>query len=376
MIAKHNPWTIVTLLLTAILLNGPAIASSKHDDRNDAKRTAEVNRLLPDIIPPNIVYVGEAHSDWGYHLNQLAVIKALVSRGLKVAVGFEMIQQPFQKVLDAYREDRIDFSQLLEKTEYFDRWRYDPRLYQPVFSYARQHGLPLVALNASKELAARVSEVGIDGLDDHERSELPKKINPPSPAYRELLEAVFREHAGNDVSDLETFIDVQRTWDEVMGATASEFLSSHPDHIMVVLAGIQHVADGFGIPSRVKSDMGLDGVIVLSERERSAHHADVFLNIEDSELPSPGRMGVLIDPSSDGVIISGFATNSPAEKAGARTNDRIVRINEREIYSYADIRLALWNKNPGDPVVVDIVRDNDKTDDGGDVRQQLWFELN
>lgn len=70
---------------------------------------------------------------------------------------------------------------MLIYTKYFERWRLDPRMYAPIFEYARQHRLRLVALNASKELTDRVGEVGIDGLSAEERAELPDTLVPLAP---------------------------------------------------------------------------------------------------------------------------------------------------------------------------------------------------
>ena len=106
----------------------------------------------------------------------------------------------FQQPLDGYVEGKLSLERMLTDTEYFKRWRLDPRMYAPIFEYARRHRLPLVALNASKELTDRVGEVGIEGLSPEERAELPETLVPLAPAYRERLEQVFEQHdhPGND----------------------------------------------------------------------------------------------------------------------------------------------------------------------------------
>ena len=46
---------------------------------------------------------------------------------------------------------------MLKQTEYFTRWRFDYRLYRPILRFARDQGLPLVALNVPRELTERVA---------------------------------------------------------------------------------------------------------------------------------------------------------------------------------------------------------------------------
>lgn len=316
---------------------------------------------LGDVATPGVIYVGELHDQYSYHLNQLAIIQALNQRGLNVAVGLEMIQVPFQQPLDDYVEGRIDFETMLERTEYFSRWRIDPRHYYPIFEYAQTHKIPLIALNASKELTEKIGMVGIAGLDQNDRTKLPDELIPPAPEYRSILEEIFLEHDGADAGDVERFIQVQRVWDEMMGKRSVEFLRDHPDHVLVVLAGVQHVSHGYGIPSRVRNDLGIDGTIVLSEKERKRipDGGDIFLSLEKQTLPDNGRMGILINDSESGVVVAGFAPNSPAKKTGMAEQDVITTINGRSIEKYSDVRLALWDKTPGHSVYVTVRRNED-----------------
>jgi uncharacterized iron-regulated protein len=315
-------------------------------------------RELTNISPPSAVFVGEVHDQLSYHVNQLAAITALRDKGERVAVGLEMIQTPFQSVLDDYVSGSIGFEEMLLRTEYFTRWGYDARLYQPIFEYARLHGLPLLALNASSELTTRVREVGIDGLDIDERAALPDTITPPAPSYRTVLEQVYSEHAELTDYGFERFVELQLTWDETMALTGARFLRDNPDHVLVVLAGVQHVAMGHGVPSRVGKHVEAFGTIVLTDAERDSMpgSADVYLDLPDVALPDSGRMGVLIRPVTDAVIIDGFAEGSPAEQAGLRVDDVIVDIDGRAIERFHDVRIALWNKAAGDTVRVTVMR--------------------
>ena len=361
------------LLMVLLFYPSMGVSEDRHENTNvvlDAQIIA-AGKALSDIEPPAVVFMGELHDQYAYHLNQLAVISALRERGLKVAIGMEMMQTPFQPFLDDYIGGAIDFVTMLRGTEYFARWKYDPRLYQPIFEYAQRYRLPLLALNAPRELTDRVSAVGISGLDEDERQQLPATLTPLDPEYRMVLEQVFEEHEEFGDMDLERFIDVQTTWDEVMGYHISQFVQDNPEHILVVLAGTQHVAHGYGIPARIEKHAGLRSLIILSENERAEHPeaADVFLDLTGEDLPANGRMGVLIDTSVSGAVVSGFAEDSPAKKAGVQPGDIIVAVDDQVVQRFEDIRLALWDKRPGEKVLLEVRRETD-------VEMQMSFQLN
>ena len=367
----------IPLARLALLVSTLFYASTQADnelikpiDHNLASQIRVATHALSNVEAPSVVYVGEQHDQLSYHLNQLAVIIALNELGLNVAIGMEMIQTPFQQPLDDYVNGRIDFVTMLERTEYFSRWRYDARLYQPIFQYAQQHRLPLIALNAPRELTDRVSEVGIAGLDQNERSVFPEKLTPLDPQYRALLEQVFEEHEEFGDMDIERFIEVQRSWDEIMGKTSADFIRDNPDHVLVILAGVQHVANGYGIPSRIEHDIGFRGTIILSENERNdiPDGADIFFDLSEEPLPESGRMGVFIKPSGSGAVVSGFTENSPAKQAGVGENDTIVSVNGRAVERFEDVKLALWDKLPGDSVLLEVERENGS-------RSRLSFKL-
>lgn len=319
---------------------------------------ATASAAIGPLSTPAVVYVGEVHDRLGDHVNQLAVIMALVQRGLHVAVGLEMFAASFQGVLDDYVAGRTGLRDLLRDSEYFQRWGYDARHYQPILDYARRQRLPLLALNAPAELTNRVGEVGIDGLDADERAMLPTDLLPASPGYRDRLQAVFREHAGLSDSDIERFIDVQLTWDESMAAAAAAFLAAHPDHVLVVLAGNGHVSHGHGIPPRLRARLHVDQRVVLGDADIAG--GDIYLPVVDASLAPAGRLGVAIRPGSDGAVVDSLADDGPARRAGLRVDDVIIAIDAEPVDSYAALRLALFDKRPGSEIVVSVRRDDDE----------------
>jgi hypothetical protein len=167
------------------------------------------DRLLSALDGKRVIFVGESHDRYDHHLDQLAVIRGLHERGADLAIGTEFFQEPFQPHLDDCVAGRIDAKTLLKETEYFERWRFDYRLYRDILTYARDNGIPLVALNAPAELVARLSKNGIGGLKPEERARLPRDLKPADPAYRGRLRPIFAMHGNVSEERFGRFVDVR-----------------------------------------------------------------------------------------------------------------------------------------------------------------------
>jgi hypothetical protein len=277
-----------------------------------------------------------------------------------MAIGMEFFQQPYQSVIDAYINGAIDEAAFLRQTEYFDRWRFDYRLYRPILQFARKHRIAVIALNLETELTHRAGEVGIDGLTPKERARIPAQIDRSDAAYRERVKAVFAQHPMQDKKSLERFLEVQLLWDEGMAERAARYLKEHPQKTLVVLAGGGHVEYGQGIPKRLLRRLPVSSATLLdaNQRELDPASADYLLFPQPVELPEAGRLGVSLDPKFDaqGAQVQGFGEGSGAKAAGLKEGDRIVQVGAQPVSAYADIRIALLDARPGQRVPVEVRR--------------------
>lgn len=67
-----------------------------------------------------------------------------------------------------------------------------------------------------------------------------------------------------------------------------------------------------------------------------------------------------IDDDIEGIYIDSVSKNSPAEEAGLKAGDVLVKIGEHDITSVSEFRYALYKYKPGEKVKVDVIR-NGKT---------------
>ena len=327
----------------------------------DVSSLGEIGGLIDELADDRVVFIGESHDRYEDHLSQLAIIQGLHERGNPVAIGMEFFQQPFQDKLDAYVAGELSEEALLRETEYFERWRFDYRLYRPILRYAREQGIPLIALNLPREITDKVGDGGIASLSPAEVELIPSEIDRDAPGYQANLRMVFEMHPKADDASFERFLEVQLLWDEGMAERAARWLRANPESQLIVLAGAGHVEYGRGIPSRLKRRLDAPMSVVMSGQQRPLNPgmADFLLYPQPVGLPKTGLMGVMLDTESEGqgVAIQGFAQQSGARDAGVEEGDRIIEIGETSIDSYADIRIALMDSRPGQQMPIAVLRD-------------------
>ena len=331
--------------------------------------------LIDILAESRVVFVGESHDRYDHHLNQLEIICRLHRRNPHMVIAMEFFQQPFQAHLDDFVAGRIDTEAMLRATEYYNRWRFDYRLYEPIMAFARVRGIAILALNLPAEITTEVGLGGIENLSEEERASLPGAMERSDEQYRERIRIAFEQHPEETRGDFERFFEVQLLWDEGMAERAARFLAEHPDTRLVVLAGTGHVIRS-GIPARVVRRAPADAVSVVlqggSHDAPSLHQedGDFMLVSKMLALPPAGLLGVMLDSEAGGVRVQSFADGSAAEQAGLEIGDRIVALQGRPASDFAGIKMGLLGKRPGDTVSVKVER---KTGDGS--VETLQFEV-
>ena len=313
------------------------------------------------VSPARVIFLGEEHPQYGQHLVQLNIIRWLVDHGHRIAIGMEAFQKPFQKVIDEYLAGKISLAQFLKGTQYFTRWGYDYKLYQPIIDYARKHGLPIVSLNIPKEITRKVAREGIKGLTPQEKKEIPQKLDFSNKSYRQYLKKVYQAHGGGlkDVKDFETFYQSQILWDEGMAQSIADYIKDRPQTQMVVIVGKGHVAYGYGIPSRVeKRGIKPCAIVILgSEQKLDPDMGDYLVVAPHIEPPFSAKIGVIIkEEKGKGLLIKLVVPNTPAQRGGLKKGDIIVEADGNPIGGIVDLKAVLLKKRPQDRVRVVVLR--------------------
>jgi uncharacterized iron-regulated protein len=323
----------------------------------DLDSASSFDSVVRNLAGKRIVFIGETHNRYDHHLNQLEIIQRLYQLDPNLAIGVEYLEQRFQPQVDDYIAGHIGEDQFLRAVQYFQTWGYDYRLYAPIFRFAREQRIAVRALNVPNSVASAVANVGIEGLSGQQRASVPQEIEPADDAYKARLREAFEEHQSAKPGAFEHFVEAQLVWDEGMAASAAAYLNGNPGRRMVILAGAGHIAYGSGIPSRVERRTHASYAIVLNSGiEVEPQIADYILLSKKQDLPPAGVLGARLEDQNGECRVRTLVAGGAAEKAGVKRGDVFVDVDGQPVKTAADVRIALWNKKPGDRVRITMRR--------------------
>ncbi|MGA7276617.1 MAG: ChaN family lipoprotein, partial [Desulfocapsaceae bacterium] len=349
----------------------------------------DFDRLIDELLDYRVIYVGETHTSRADHLLQQMVIEALHTRlkdkGIGLAIGMEMFPASSQAALDQYIDDpTVEEAQFLKESRYYDVWRYDYRLFRPIFSFARKHRIPVIGLNLEREVVSSVFQAGgTKNLSDAQRQDLPADRQLDLPGYVERLTATHSMHQSEShgSGDLVGFIEAQALWDETMAATVVSYLQEHPNAAMVVLAGSQHTRKDSGIPPRVarRFEVKQASLVNLATSPLSGTElletADYLFLLEAQDFTPQGKIGIVLEekPYRNGtrMEIVGLTPQSNAEVSGLKEGDFLISIEGQQIETMVDVQAAMLDRLAGETISLVIRR----IDDGKENDEQISIEL-
>ncbi len=198
-------------------------------------------RRIKDV---QVIYLPETHTSREDHEFQLNVVKRLYKLGYRFVIAMEMFQQSFQSALDDYVNCRIDEGEMLQRTQYRQRWGYDPSLYAPIWRFAKEKGIRIYAISAPTELMRSVKEKGLDKVKD---PLLPNPVIKQTEEEENELREFLRSHPKVDER---VFLEGQNTWDNVMALAIVRLLEKHEKVVVILGRGHAPSLDR-GVPRRV-----------------------------------------------------------------------------------------------------------------------------
>lgn len=300
----------------------------------------KLNEVVKEIAKSKIVFIGEKHTEFSSHLNQLKIIKEMYKKNKELAIGMEMFQKPYQKYLDSFIAGKISEKEMLKKTEYFKRWKYDYELYRPIILFAKKKQIPIIALNIDREITKKVVSEGIDSLSDEQKEEIPKSINFENDEYKGQLKMIFGMHHSKRFKTFDEFYHAQLIWDESMASNIVKFMKKNPNYSMAVLAGNGHIMHGHGIPSRIERRGITEYTIALNHTDPKPGIADYLLYPSYITTQSAKKIGVHLDDDTT-LKVKKLVENSPAQKAKIEVGDTITAFNGTAVQNLAELKTEL-----------------------------------
>jgi uncharacterized iron-regulated protein len=335
--------------------------------------------MLAAVSDARIVYVGETHDNPASHRLELTVLQAMDERwpGL-VSLGMEMFTPRQQPVLDRWVAGELSEKAFLKEVAWGTSWSMDFALYRELLTYARDRHIPVVGLNAEKDLVKAVGRKAPEELSEEERARLPE-MDLADPYQTAMVDAIYGGHtAGNN--HLAGFQRVQTLWDETMAENVASHLTTCLDgsRRMVVVAGGNHVRYGFGIPRRVFRRAPASYVLVGNqELAIPQDKQDRLMDVEMPHFPMvpydylvftayedlPGervKLGVRMEDQDGKVVVQDVVPGSTADKAGVKSGDVIRAIDNEPVAESFDLVYAVGLHKKGDKAVLEVERGSEK----------------
>ncbi len=370
-------------------------AQKSHASLSDAT-SSFATLAFDDMARRSVVLLGENHASAEHHRWQLHTAAALFAHNANMVLGFEMFPRRVQPVLDAWVAGDLTVEAFLERVDWQTVWGYPAELYLPLFHFARQHRIPMLALNVERDLVARVGREGWEAVPAADREGVSNPV-PASDAYRSSLARVFAEKAryrGKPLTADPTavaptadptaaasheaehaailadpafarFVAAQLTWDRAMAEAVAAAHRRPGAPLVVGIVGRGHLEHGWGIPHQL-ADLGIGDAAVLlpidgTEACRAADPgiADAMFVLDAIAEPAPARprLGVMIETAGDGgARIVRVVDDSVAAAAGLATGDVIRRAAGVDVADQQGLVAVIGRQAPGTWLPLDVER--------------------
>jgi uncharacterized iron-regulated protein len=329
------------------------------DTPTAAARPVPETQLLGQLANKSVVLLGEIHDRADDHRWQLDMLTALWRQQPDMAIGFEMFPRRLQPVLDRWVAGELDEQAFLRQAEWEEVWSFDARMYLPLFRFAREHKLPMLALNVERALVKQVATSGWAAVPASQREEVGQPT-APLPEHHPALRAAFGQHPApkdntlDDETRFARFVEAQSLWDRAMAEGIVRFRQTRPGARVVGILGAGHLRHGLGVPHQLRS-LGTEGIASLltlpSDRactDLAPGLADAVFVIPPQPDPfPPPRLGVSLQATADGVMIEKVMPDSLAEKTGLRPGDVIVEAAGSKVASVEEVRGHVQRQPPG-----------------------------
>jgi hypothetical protein len=122
--------------------------------KSEAKRLKKVEKgaLIKKIRQSDITLIADYHTFAQAQRTALRIIRDAVRPGEDWSIGIEMVPSHFQGELDAFQAGKLSLAEFHEIIDYKSEWGFPWQHYKPLFDWAREHKVRLIALNRPKEL--------------------------------------------------------------------------------------------------------------------------------------------------------------------------------------------------------------------------------
>jgi uncharacterized iron-regulated protein len=195
----------------------------------------------------DVIMVGELHGNPGAHRAQLEFLRYMHATGRPMALSTEQFERDVQGHLDAYLAGGIDEDDFLSKSRPWPNYAD----YRPLIEFCKANGIPVIAGNIPRRLAARIHKEGVETFEDfseQEKSWSARELNALPGAYKDKFMGLMGGHSDK----LESMYAAQCIKDDTMAESIADWLKANPGGRVLHINGAFHSAGGLGVPEKLE----------------------------------------------------------------------------------------------------------------------------
>jgi uncharacterized iron-regulated protein len=329
-------------------------------------------RMIRDMRTARIVHVGETHNSLPMHEIQFQVLRALYAQDRNLAVGLEMLPVTVQETLNKWTAGILTKDEFIREVRWYVNWNFNFGYYEKIFDFAREHHLPVYALNIPREIISKIRMRGWDALSEEERALIPAAPDLTNQDHRALIRAVFESSdlppqmkgAGLDMV-FEGLYRSQSAWDEVMAANAVRGVESEGRRL-VVCAGSGHLLYNLGLNRRAyerskRPFKTVISVVVPAGRKSltvSRSIGDYVFGLPEEEKPAFPTIGLSFKKVDglENLVIDAKPTEGVAGRADFEKGDVVLSVDGKAYTDINEVRTSLARMKCGEEVKFKVLR--------------------
>jgi uncharacterized iron-regulated protein len=335
-------------------------------------RPVGFEKMIDEMMPARIVHVGESHNAMPMHEIELQVIRALYAKDRHLAIGMEMVPVTLQEALNKWTAGLLTKNEFIREIRWYVTWNFNFGYYEKIFDFAREHRLPIYALNAPREVITKIRMRGWDALNDEEKAFFPGPPDVSNQDHRTLIRAVFESSdlpeamrgPGLD-SVFEGLYRSQSAWDEVMGANAVRAAQAEGRRL-VVCVGSGHLLYNLGLNRRAfeKSKLPSKTVIAVevpagkTTLPVSRAIGDYVFGLAPEDKPAFPNIGLGLKKidNLENLVVDPKPMDGAASRAGFEKGDVVLSVDGKAYTDINELRTELAKLRCGGEVKFKVLR--------------------
>ena len=212
----------------------------------------DLQEAFEDLMGYNVIFFGEEHGSRTDHGAELTVLTELAERDPRLVLALEMFERDVQDTLNAYLAGTISEDVFLDRSRPWPNYQQD---YQPLVEFAKLKGIPVIAANVPRRVAAAVAtdeEISSKAAGKDNRY-LPRTIHLDSKEYYQRFAAAMKkmpQGAPMKGMNIKGLYKAQVLKDAVMAAALEPFLNRR----VLFCCGHFHSDYHLGVPYQLEKN--------------------------------------------------------------------------------------------------------------------------